>query len=130
MHYSTQSKKRVLSLFSGNPSSSFTLNDILCALDDIPKSSVYRIVDQLESDGVIRKVGSDSRRCALYQLSDGNTCLRHMHIRCTECGKTVHIDEETSCEIEKILEARLGFSSCLSTVFTGKCPECAAKENR
>lgn len=130
MHYTTQSKKRVVSLFCGNPFSSFTLNGIITTLDDIPKSSVYRIVDALESDGTIRKVGFDSGRRALYQLSEGNECPHHMHIRCTSCGKTVHIDGKTSSEIEEIIESRLGFSSCLSTVFTGKCPECAMKESK
>ncbi len=130
MQYSTHSKKEVLALFNANPSSSFTLGDIISSLDDIPKSSVYRIVDSLEKDGLIRSVGFGVKRAELYQLSDRNACPRHMHIRCTVCGRTVHIDEETSNLIEEILESRLGFKGCLSTVFTGICPACSIEENK
>ncbi len=129
MQYSTQSKKRILALFSSNPSSSFTLSDIISALGDIPKSSVYRIVDALEECGQIRKVATTLRGAASYQYYDSERCPHHMHIRCTECGKTVHIDRETSEKIERLIEADLGFSDVLSTVLRGKCPDCMKKEN-
>ncbi len=127
MQYSTQSKKRVQELFSSNPSSSFTLKEIMDKVPDIPKSSLYRIVDALESDSYIRKVAVTGRRESSYQLYDSLSCPYHMHIRCIECGKTIHIDRETSSEIESIIESRLGFSDCLSTVFRGLCPDCMKK---
>lgn len=127
MQYSTQSKKKVQELFASNSSSSFTLREIMERVPDIPKSSLYRIVDTLESDGFVRKVAVTGHREAAYQLYDSLSCPYHMHIRCTECGKTMHIDRETSSEIESIIHSRLGFSDCLSTVFRGICPECMKK---
>lgn len=128
MHYLTQSRKRVLELFSSSPSSSFSLSDIMAKLDGTAKSSIYRIVDSLEDDGYIRKVGVTEKRSILYQLSDRELCPHHMHIRCTECGKTVHISEEASREIAGIIEENEGFSDCFSTVFKGICPECRRKK--
>lgn len=127
MQYSTQSKKKVQELFSSNPSSSFTLKEIMEKVPDIPKSSLYRIVDALENDSYIRKVAVTAHRESSYQLYDSLSCPYHMHIRCTQCGKTIHIDRKTSSEIESIIESRLGFSDCLSTVFRGVCPECRRK---
>lgn len=124
MHYLTQSRKRVLDLFSSSPSSSFSLSDIITELDGTAKSSVYRIVDSLEKDGYIRKVGVTESRSILYQLSDRELCPHHMHIRCVKCGKTVHISEEISREIAQIIFEKEGFSECFSTVFKGLCPEC------
>ncbi len=128
MEYSTRSKKRILEFFSSSPQSSFTLSAIILHCDDIPKSSVYRIVDCLEKDGELRVVGVSDKRERLYQISNRMSCPNHMHIRCTLCGKTVHIDETTSNEIEALLETRLGYSDCFSTVFKGKCSECRRKE--
>ena len=108
---------------------SFTLSDIITRMGDIPKSSVYRIVDALESDGRIRMVAVTERGAASYQYYDSMSCPHHMHIRCTGCGRTVHIDRETSDRIESIIESRLGFSDCLSTVLTGRCPDCMKKES-
>lgn len=112
MEYSTRSKKRILEFFSSSEQSSFTLSDIISGCNDIPKSSVYRIVETLERDGELRVVGVSDKRERLYQISNRLSCPNHMHIRCTSCGKTLHIDEKTSNEIESILEERLGYSGC------------------
>ncbi len=128
MEYSTRSKKRILEFFSSSPQSSFTLSAIIASCDDIPKSSVYRIVEALERDGELRVVGVSDKRERLYQISNRMSCPNHMHIRCVECGKTLHIDEKTSSEIEALLEEKFGYSDCFSTVFRGKCSECRRKE--
>ncbi len=128
MYYSTHSKKEVLDFFSMSPHSSYSLNDLIKELPELPKSSIYRIVDSLESEKKIMKVGTNKTRSALYQLCDENTCPRHMHIRCIKCGKTEHLDEKTSLEIEKRIEERVGYAVLFSTVFDGLCSECKKKE--
>ncbi len=128
MHYETQSRKRVMDLFLSSPSSSFSLHDIMRELDGTAKSSIYRIVDSLEGEGYIRRVGVTEKRSILYQLSDKELCPHHMHIRCTGCGKTEHISEEASREIAGIIEDRTGFTDCYSTVFKGLCSECRRKK--
>ena len=130
VQYSTHSKNLILSLFRENPSSSFTPHDVEERLPSVPKSSVYRIVDSLERDGLLRKTGVGTSRSVYYQISDRDSCPRHMHIRCTSCGRTIHMDEETSKEIETLLEQKLGFSSCYSSVLSGKCSDCMDKENK
>lgn len=128
MHYSTKSQRKVTSLFRENPSSSFSLSEIIASLPEVPKSSVYRIVDSLEKDGFIRKTEVTENRRALYQLSERLMCPEHMHIICTVCGKTIHIDEGTSLEIERMIEEKFGFSDTLGTLFRGKCSECRRKD--
>ena len=128
VQYSTRSKNLILSLFRDNPSSSFTPGDVAFRLQSVPKSSVYRIVDTLERDGLLRKTGLSTSRSALYQISDKNSCPKHMHIRCTSCGRTIHMDEETSKEIEGLIERNVGFSGCFSSVLSGKCGDCMKKE--
>ena len=51
-----------------------------------------------------------------------------MLIRCIKCGKTEHLDEKTSLEIEKRIEERVGYVVLFSTVFDGLCSECKKKE--
>ncbi len=130
VQYSTHSKNLVLSLFRDNPSSSFTPGDVGNRLPSVPKSSVYRIVDSLERDGLLRKTGVGSSRSVYYQISDRESCPRHMHIRCTSCGRTIHMDEGTSKEIETLLETKLGFWGCYSSVLSGKCSDCMKRENK
>ncbi len=128
MHYSTEARRRILSLFGENAESSFSTADILTALPDIPKSSVYRVVDSLEEDGRIMRVGVSRRRAAFYQLSDSAVCARHMHLRCSLCGRTVHMDETTTRAIENIIEEKYGYGDCVQSVMMGKCPSCLKKE--
>ncbi len=128
MHYSTPSQRKVIALFRENSSSSFSISDIISALPSVPVSSLYRIVDSLEKDGVIRKTEVSEKRCTLYQLAEKLTCPEHMHIICMECGKTIHVDENTSVEIERMIEKKYGFSDTLGTLFRGRCAECRRKD--
>ncbi|MBQ0071268.1 MAG: transcriptional repressor [Spirochaetales bacterium] len=129
MNYSTLPKREVMDFFALHKNSSFTSEEVSEALPDIGKSSVYRIVPKLVEDGCLRKVGSRGRS-ALYQFQDKVHCPHHMHVKCSVCGRTQHLDEETSRKIEKMVESTMGFKAFNSTVLDGICEECRAKEER
>lgn len=123
MNYSTHQKSAVLSFFSSNSDSSYSLGEVSEKVTDVGKSTIYRIVGALEKENIIRKVGRD-KRGDLYQYSDREKCPRHMHIRCIKCGKTEHLDESVSSQISALINSSVGYSETLGTVFLGLCPTC------
>ena len=94
-------------------------------MPSIPRSTLYRLLSQLSAEGIIRQeTGVD--RTSLYRHL-GSGCPEHMHIRCRECGKTEHLDEETTKLIEKLVASDSGFEALNSTIFEGICEECRRK---
>ncbi|MGN1164155.1 MAG: Fur family transcriptional regulator [Candidatus Ornithospirochaeta sp.] len=127
MKYSTHPKNQVLSFLSENSTLSYSIEDIILALPSIGKSSIYRIVGGLEKEGRVRRTGNAGRK-ALYQISDRECCPRHMHIKCSMCGRTEHLDENTTGKVEKMVYALVGYTVLPSTVLEGICGECRMKE--
>lgn len=61
-------------------------------------STVYRNMDNLLNDGVVKKLQDIKGDAALYQyLEQGSGCREHLHIQCLTCGKLVHL----GCGMEK-----------------------------
>ena len=128
MKYTTHQRQEILTFFRNNPSSSFTVEEVALSLPDIGKSTLYRMVGEMQEEGSLRRTGSLGLR-AQYQFSDRQKCPQHMHIRCTRCGRTEHLDKEATEKIERIVENLLGFEAKPSTVLDGLCKECRKKEN-
>ena len=92
---------------------------------DIGKSTVYRLLGELSSDGSVNKFAKENGRGVLYQFSHGNNCSSHLHMKCLKCDKVYHMDEEESERILKTIKDGSDFSvSESNTVLFGVCREC------
>lgn len=122
MSYSTGQKERIVAFFSENREKAFTAEDVIDHVSGAVQSTVYRILPKLAEEGLLMKVPSDHG--FVYRFSDPSSCPRHMHMECTVCGRTCHLDEKMSDEIRKAVESRTGFAVLPSTIIKGICPEC------
>ena len=123
--YNTHQRSGIISFFEEHKDSSYTSEELLALLTDIPKSTLYRLLSKLKEEGIITESGNEGRS-ALYRYQ-GRGCPEHMHIRCRECGKTEHLEEETTKLIEKLVASDSGFEALNSTIFEGICEECRRK---
>lgn len=123
--YNTHQRNELIGFFEKNKDRSFTSEEAASSLSHIPQSTLYRLLGKLKEEGVITENGREGR-CVLYRYQ-GTECPEHMHIRCKECGRTEHLDEETTREIEKLVASDSGFQALNSTIFEGICSECRRK---
>ena len=132
--YNTEQKKLLEEFMEKNHDRSFTIDEIiegLCAMrgeSEIPgRSTVYRLISRLAAEGKVRKfVKADSRK-ASYQLVMGHHCDCHLHLKCTDCGKLFHMDDEISEELVRRISRVSNFSvSEEATVLFGTCALCGA----
>ncbi|MEG2204286.1 MAG: transcriptional repressor, partial [Oscillospiraceae bacterium] len=105
----------------------------LLAAQDAPvgRTTVYRCLDRLIEQGVVRKYSAGERACACFQLA-GEDCCRHYHLKCTGCGALLHIECEQLDRLEAhILESHGFVLDPAKTVLYGQCSACAQtkKEN-
>ena len=130
--YKTHQKELLLGYLYENRETPLTVEQIsegLAALPGAPgKSTVYRLIGKLAEEGRIKRFEQGNSRTFAYQLAGGEECHHHLHLKCTECGRLLHMDHAQS---EKILEEILGDSdfavSQEDTTLFGKCGACMKK---
>ena len=128
--YKTRQKEKILQYLISHPSQHITVQEISHHLNQngsaVGMATIYRQLDQLVSDGTIRKYTIDSRTGACYEyLPDSEECHRHFHLKCMQCEKLYHVTCEHLCELEEHILAHHGFQIDQSkTVLYGICEAC------
>lgn len=128
--YQTKSRNMVLNFLDRNPDASYTAEALAEALQKecgsaAPgKSTVYRLVNRLVQEERIRRFETDGARSAQYQIN-GCGCHDHLHLKCTDCGKLIHMQEHDSeLLLRKVLKTS-GFAvDERQTVLFGRCENC------
>jgi Fur family ferric uptake transcriptional regulator len=95
----TQPRKRILELLEASGSKHLTADDIyrvfMQAGEDIGLATVYRVLNQFETAGLVVKHNFEGGQ-AFYELDSGD---HHDHMVCVESGK---VTEFVSDEIEAL----------------------------
>jgi Fur family ferric uptake transcriptional regulator len=92
----------------------------------IGQATVYRRLEKLAAEGIIRKYLLSDGRSACYQYLDGPpACREHFHLLCESCGALIHADCEVLDTIAPHLLREHEFRvNMLKTVFYGICEAC------
>ena len=98
----------------------------------IGKTTVYRNLDKLVTENIVRKFTIEDGVSACYQYApDGSRCMEHYHFKCSECGKLFHVHCDFMNEIsEHVYKKHKFMIDSSKTVFYGICEECRKKERR
>lgn len=129
--YNTVQKEELLEFLAQHRTEAFTVRQI-CelmkadgGLKKAPgESTLYRLIKELVESGTVKRTVKGSSRQFVYQLTDGESCHHHLHMKCVSCGKLFHMDDEESRElVERILKSD-SFEIDSSAVLPGKCGEC------
>ena len=124
-HYNTEQKKILIDFLSENSGRSYTIEEIIASLDGkIGKSTVYRLMTGLVEEKKVHKSAGEGRTF-LYRITADEHCKHHLHLQCKDCGKVLHLDEETSdALLNSVKCARDFLVSEEDTVLMGRCAEC------
>lgn len=128
--YNTAAREAILAFFASNPDRQFTadgvFDEISPLLSKAPgKSTVYRLLSNLTSDGVLRKYRDGTDSFTLYQLVRKGGCEHHLHMKCTSCGMIYHLECDRSHEMLSHVLDHHGFKidSGISMLY-GQCESC------
>lgn len=127
--YSTKQRGVILD-FLRQASTHTTAKDILSHLKSqnikISSATVYRTLEKLEKEGVVRKMALGDGLSACYQYTEGASCQGHFHLKCIECGELIHLSCQFLDEMEKHILGEHGFTiSSGKTVIYGRCEKCS-----
>ena len=89
----------------------------------VPRMSlgtVYRNLDILQREGLVKKLGTASRETRFDAVLD-----KHYHLRCRKCGRIEDIDIPISVHVAGAISSTSGWEVSEPTVeFHGLCPDC------
>ena len=127
MQYKTKQREVLIDFFESHHDQAFSAEEIASQLKNkaISISAVYRNLAELEKDGKLRKVAKRGTRKVFYQFVDCDECKGHLHLTCTKCGKTEHLDDVDSHQIVKAVLQNSNFNlDSGSTILYGICGRC------
>lgn len=132
--YKTKQRELILACFKENSQRHLTAEDITDYLkqksEAVGKTTVYRALDKLISEGAVRKYVTEEGKSACYQYIDENmNCGEHFHLKCTRCNRLFHVDCDYLNELgNHIFEHHKFTVDNTKTVLYGICEECRKNE--
>ena len=130
--YNTKQREILLNYLNKHHHKLQTAEEISSSLknENISQSAVYRNLADLEKLGKVRKVIQNGSRKACYQFVDCSNCKGHIHLSCTCCGRTTHLDDADTRLITNNVKSNANFLVSESTIIYGICKNCSKqKEN-
>lgn len=123
--YLTEQRKRLISFFQENYDRQLTVEEIEQAIDGISVSAIYRNINHLVSEGVVRRFQQEGSRKFFYQYIGNGDCISHLHLKCYKCGNIFHMDTKAVEAIVKLVNENSNFYLDRSkTVLFGLCASC------
>ena len=135
MKYNTKQQECITQYFIDNKDKHITASEICSffksAGSPVSTATVYRCLDRLCNQGIIKKYVIDNDAPACYQyVGSHENCHEHLHLKCTKCGTLFHIDCAQASGIHShVLEHHDFEIDNSKTVFYGLCSKCRKGEN-
>lgn len=103
--YNTEQKRKILDIFELYKDKSFTGDEISSLLPTVGKSTVYRVLLEMDEEGILSSYEISKKR---YFYLHPESCSSHLHIFCPSCGRIKHISNEAARRIRDILKEEMG----------------------
>ncbi|HVI39329.1 MAG TPA: transcriptional repressor, partial [Anaerovoracaceae bacterium] len=109
--YKTKQRDQILDCLIKNKDRHITADEITSTLNgekpSAGKTTIYRYLDKLVSQGIVRKYFIEGGKSACYQYMEQNTvCNKHFHLKCTDCGQLFHLECDYLSEMEAHIKDR------------------------
>ncbi|MBR5618338.1 MAG: transcriptional repressor [Clostridia bacterium] len=125
--YLTRQRKALLEYLHAHPDESFSARQIADALEaqDVSLSAVYRNLAALETQGMVCRAQKDGGHEVFYRFTQADACRQHLHLSCSQCGKTFHMDVPATDSLVRQVAQSADFQVDRSnTVLYGVCGAC------
>lgn len=126
-HYSTRARRQITEYLNARPDQGYTAEELAIALQEqygqeAPgKSSVYRLLGQLAQEELLHKYEEEGSKRSYYRAV-GSHCHEHLHLKCLDCGKLMHMEEEQSAVLLQEILRKSGFTvDEYRSVLVGRC---------
>ncbi len=135
--YRTEQKTMLLDFLRSHGENAYTVDELVEGMrllygEGTPATStVYRLMTYLVEEGTVKRFVKGHSRRFVYQIVGGRDCHAHLHLKCMECGKLLHLDETVSERLLCAVRSSNDFSvSEEETVLFGACAVCRGNKEK
>lgn len=135
--YETKQRRVLLDFLRAHPDRGFSVEELYTELcrdcsEPVPgKSTLYRLIPKLVSEGLVKRFSGEQGRQFAYQIVSCDHCDAHLHLKCTACGGLYHMDHAVSERIMTEVLNRSDFSlDEKETVLFGVCRCCKEQKKK
>ena len=129
--YLTEQKKMLTEILKKNADRGYSIEELISELHDLygdaapGKSTVYRLMTHMVEEGRVRRLSAGHGRRFVYQIIEHESCHSHLHLKCVDCGRLLHLERELTEELTSKVRAEKSFSVLKEeTVLFGICADC------
>ena len=128
--YKTKQREHILNYLKTNEKNHVTAEEIIeyfkSIENPIGKSTVYRYLDNLVAENIIRKYISQERGSACFQyIKNQESCNNHYHMKCIKCGALLHLECNEITDLQNHILQNHNFKlDICKTVLYGTCNNC------
>ena len=133
--YKTHQREAVLSFLASHSEIQYSMDELVQSLSAIHgenapgKSTVYRLINKLVEDGTVKRFEKNNSKQFVYQIAGGEECHHHLHMKCLNCGRLLHMEHELSEELIGLIYGDSDFTvDQEQTTLFGCCKECKKAE--
>jgi len=109
---------------TGHPTAEVLLARLRPQLPSLSPASVYRILDSLEAEGLVRRVSTPDG-VSRYDANTGP----HQHLVCRVCGKIADVEDDALAGLRLPASNPAGFTAETFDIrIVGVCAPCRSKE--
>lgn len=133
-NYNTKQKEYILEVLKSFGDQHITAGELSQCLQKqntpVGTATIYRYLEQLAEEGILRKYILDGKHGACYQYigNEHNNCRQHFHLKCLCCGTLLHVNCNYLNTLEEHIKEHHNF--CIDhtkTVLYGYCQKCSSK---
>ena len=135
--YQTEQKRMLSDFLCQNADSAYSVEELVSRMSELygssapGKSTVYRLITRLTEEGTVKRFVKGHSRRFVYQIVMGDHCHSHLHMRCMDCGKLLHLDDSLSHELlGQVLRSSNFAVNEEETVLLGECADCNRQRSR
>ena len=130
--YKTAQKKNLIEFMTKYSEKAFSVDELCEKMQreypasQMPgKSTVYRLIQKMTEDGSVKRLAEEKGRRFVYQIAAGENCSYHLHLKCMECGRLLHMDDAQSIKLmNQVFEKNHFKVDEKQTVLMGRCSNC------
>jgi len=125
--YNTEQQKQLWACLARNTDTPLTVEELLDRIriengQALGKSTVFRLMTKWVEEGRVLRTVSGRGRRFVYQLAGCGNLPPHLHLKCVDCGKLIHLDSAESEALLGRIRQKSGFQiDEESTVLLGRC---------
>ena len=127
MTYNTKQKDKILDIIKSY-NREFTIKDIYNDLDGVGLTTIYRYIDKLVNNNILKK-SVDENNTTCYEYLEECSNDNHFYLKCDKCKRMIHIDCDCINDLKSHIKSKHNFKLNEKLIINGLCEACKNEKN-